>query len=224
MKKPLFWSPIAIVCLSALSAQPTRATIVNGQVDDFEDSTLMDWAGGASPTNISTGGPAGAGDNYLQITSTGGFGPGSRLAAYNDVQWTGDFTSAGVTSIDADVRNFGTTGGLQLRVLLFGNGGSFTSTVALSVVNDGFWHHITLGLTAADLTAVDGANPIDLPMTLAGVSRLLIRHQSGAPGGTFDGTPIAGRLGMDNITATPEPGSLSLLAFGGLALLFRHRR
>jgi hypothetical protein len=209
--------------MAGFSALPANASVVLGQIDDFQDGTVMNWSGGASPTNITTGGPSGAGDKYLQITSTGGFGPGGKLATYCDVQWSGDFTSAGVTSIDADVRNFGSTGNVQLRVLLFGSGGNFTSTVTTSVANDGLWHHITMGITAANLTAVDGANPLDVSLTLADVTRFMIRHQTGAPGGQGDGTPFAGKLGLDNIMAVPEPASLTLLALG-VPLFFRRQR
>jgi hypothetical protein len=223
MKKPLsiYGSVVAFVVALALSATPAVATIVFGQVDDFEDGTTMNWAGGPGQSNIPSGGPAGAGDNYLQIVSTGGGGPGSKMGSFNDNQWTGDYTTAGVTSIDADIRNFGTTGALHLRLLLFGDGGNFTSTIPFVVTNDGAWHDAVFPITPADLTAVDGG--FDVAATLANITRFLIRHQPGAPDGVGGSPSIVGVMGMDNVTALPEPGTLGLLLLGGAALLRRLR-
>ena len=80
-------------------------------IDDFEDGTTAGWHVGdpaqhpAPPVNVSTGGPAGAGDAYLQLQALGGSGAGSRLSVLNLSQWTGDFT--GVPAIEMDVNNFG---------------------------------------------------------------------------------------------------------------------
>ena len=63
-----------------------------GQVDDFQDSTVMFWSGAPDPygpKNVSDGGPAGSGDRYLRISANGGFASGSRLAMYNGLQWAG---------------------------------------------------------------------------------------------------------------------------------------
>ncbi len=214
---------MAIVGSVVLSAPSVRADIALGQSDDFEDDTLMNWNGSflpaTLPMNISTGGPAGAGDNYLQITSSGGGGPGSKLATYNQDQWIGDYTTAGVTSIDVDVRNFSSST-VELRVLLFGGGGEFASAIATPVVNDGFWHHLTLGVGAADLVPNEGADPLDVSLTLADVSRLMLRHQIDVPG---ESPSFVGQIGIDNVTATPEPTALAMLLIGGVAI-FRRRR
>ncbi|MCG8511794.1 MAG: hypothetical protein MI741_21475, partial [Rhodospirillales bacterium] len=99
-------------------------------MDDFEDTTTQGWrvgapGGGAQPINVSTGGPNGAGDAYLQYSSAGGGGPLSRLVFFNDSQWTGDFIGEGITQITADVNNLGSTE-LELR-LAFGTGVSGNS-------------------------------------------------------------------------------------------------
>lgn len=223
MKKSLLESTslFALLAVLALGIAPAQATIVFGQIDDFEDETTQFWSGGSGPANIPTGGPAGVGDHYLQMTATGGSGPGSRLGSYNDNQWNGDYLAAGVTSIEADLRNFGSTGDLSIRLLFFGTGGNFTSTIPLMIPNDGDWHHVIFGITPADLTAVDGG--FDVNATLAGTNRLLIRHQVGLPGGSFAGTAIDGEMGMDNVTALPEPTTLGLV-LGGLLLTVRRRR
>ena len=100
---------VLILALTALTASTAWAVPVG--IDDFEDGTTAGWHVGdpgahpAPPVNVSTGGPAGAGDAYLQLEALGGGGPGSRLSVLNLSQWTGDFTS--VPAIGMDVNNFG---------------------------------------------------------------------------------------------------------------------
>jgi hypothetical protein len=86
-------------------------------VDTFEDGSDFGWhVGGPSsypPTVIDSGGPAGGGDGYLELTSVGGSGPGSRLVVIAGAAWTGDYVAAGVTSIALDVINEGASAALQ---------------------------------------------------------------------------------------------------------------
>lgn len=219
-KNHLSFSALAFAILAMASfATSLKATIVLGQVDDFEDGSVFEWNGGASPTNIATGGPAGAGDNYLQITADRPSGPGSRLAMYNDHQWTGDYIGAGVTAIELDVLNSGLVD-VHLRALsLFGTGGDFTSLNPTIVPADGLWHHVVLSLLPGDLVDVGG---FDYIATFSGLPRLMLRHDPDPASSSGSGDPIMGVLGFDNITATPEPATLGLLALGGL--LFIRRR
>ena len=121
---------IILTIVAGFLAAPSvaAASVVAGQVDDYEDGTVQNWTGSfvGQPTNVATGGPAGVGDNYLQVISTGGAGPGSKLATFNDNgQWAGDYIAAGVTSIQVDMRNFSASGAdLEMRFLIpFGAGG-----------------------------------------------------------------------------------------------------
>ena len=66
------------------------------------------------PEVVATGGSAGAGDQYLKITSQGGSGPGSRLVVLNASQWTGNFLF--ISGIGMDLINLGATD-LQIRLL-----------------------------------------------------------------------------------------------------------
>src|SRR5437899_7506628 len=97
----------------ALGLMPSMAAgqIMFGQVDDFQDGTAAAWQqGGSSPNppfNVSNGGPNGIGDAYLRTISTGGGGPGSKMIMFNTAQWSGDYVSAGVTRITAQLANFG---------------------------------------------------------------------------------------------------------------------
>ena len=102
---------LRVVLVLALSLTASTAWAVPVGFDDFEDGTTAGWDVGnpaghpAPPVNISTGGPAGAGDAYLQLQAFGGGGSGSRLSVLNVSQWTGDFSRR--PAIGMDVNNFG---------------------------------------------------------------------------------------------------------------------
>src|SRR6516164_4335602 len=101
--------------LAAMLVFPTvgASQVVVGQIDTFQDGTTRNWFGPPppnQPVNIATGGPAGAGDAFLRITSTGTSGAGSRLAVLNDQQWSGGQTySPSVAGISMDLENLGST-------------------------------------------------------------------------------------------------------------------
>ena len=89
-----------------LSARPAHA-ITAGQLDTFQDGTTNDWTnGGLAPpiTNIDGGGPGGAGDRYIQMTADGS-GAGGRLTTFNNLQWSGDYISAAINTIEIDLLN-----------------------------------------------------------------------------------------------------------------------
>ena len=119
----------AVVLVGMLLVGPGTAWAVSfGQIDDFQNGTTHSWGGGSAPTNMATGGPAGAGDRFLQLTGSG-FQP---LGMSNVAQWTGDYLAADVTAITADVANFGSSA-VELRVVLvYGAGGDFTSTAIIA--------------------------------------------------------------------------------------------
>lgn len=211
-----------VAALALLSPAAAHAQIAFGQIDDFEDGTVQDWQGSIGNfSNQPNGGPAGAGDNYLEVIGNGGFGSGSRVASFNEDQWSGNYAAAGVTAVRLDMANFGATD-LEMRILLpLAAGGDWTTTVAEVVPADGIWRSYTFSLTEAAMTQVGGAGTF--AQAISGVNRLLIRHETGAPSGIGGGTPIVGTLGLDNITAIPEPSTIALMSLAGLALL-RHRR
>lgn len=183
----------------ALLARPAGA-ITFGQLDDFQDGTTMFWSGGAFPENVASGGPQGGSDKFLRITSNGGIGSGSRLATYNNIQWAGDYSSAGVSVVEMDLKNLGSVL-LSMRAVLFGPTFSrWTSTIATDLPADGQWHHVSFLLAANDMTIVAGFDTF--PATISGAAQLMVRHQLGAPGS--QGTPVASQLGIDNVFATDQ--------------------
>jgi hypothetical protein len=193
-----------------------------GQRDTFEDGTTDGWVVAllgaihpAPPVNVATGGPGGADDNFLQLTSIGGSGPGSQLVAINISQWSGDFITAGIFGIAMDVKNLGQTD-LSLRLVFSDPGVGPPVNVAFSTVPYFLpagrgWIPIHFPITPADLTAESGSVTAALQNTTA----LRLYHSADAD---FPGDPTVAVLGVDNITATPEPTSAVLLGSGLLAL------
>lgn len=218
--------PAFVTVCFAVGAVPAQALTL-GQTDDFEDGTPQGWVvnllgGGGShpapPENVADGGPGGAGDNYLLLTSVGGDGAGSRMAVINGTQWAGNYTTEGVTGIKMSLKNFGDTD-LHVR-LLFERVGDFGPTdVATS---DAFflaagsdWTNASFNISAADLTTLLGTAENALDST---VIRIFSNEDP-----SFPPDPIAAQLGVDDINAVPEPGTMAT-ALMGLAFLARRRR
>lgn len=188
---------------SVLALPAVAHAIVSGQADDFQDGSPAGWTEGEilpspnPPTVVFGGGPAGAGDNYLENVSAGGIGAGSRMVMFNNTQWAGDYLSAGVTRIEVDMANFGATP-LSMRIAIEGGPGErYGSTAAVPLPADGLWHAVTFNLTAADLSLLGGL--ASLNDVLANVTEL--RILSAAAGPAWMGDAIAATLGADNITA-----------------------
>src|SRR5215212_9214500 len=96
-----FYRTVIAAGLLALGmAMPAHAVSL-GQTDTFENGTTQGWVTALlgspnplPPANVPTGGPAGANDNFLLLTSRGGGGPGSRLTGINTSQWAGNYAAA----------------------------------------------------------------------------------------------------------------------------------
>lgn len=212
-----------LLAFAILLSSVANAQVTIGQLDDFQEGTLLNWAGGATLENIPDGGPGGVADRYLQVTSHGGFGGGSRLATYNGAQWSGNYTAAGVSAIDVFLRNLGPTE-LHVRVVLFDLDGvdeRWTSNTPHILAPGSGWQRLTFSITEDDVTRVQGTG--SYANLMLDVDRLMIRHQSGAP--AAEGEAIAGVLGIDNVrAAVPEPTTAAVLLIGLAAIARRRKR
>ena len=210
---------ILTLVISCVLLPPFAQAVVLNQVDTFQDGTAQGW-NPTGVTNIPTGGPAGASDNFIQVSS-GTFGTFPNLATKNsDARWIGNYTSAGVTKLEIDLRNLQTTA-LEIRAVLFNtNTNRATSTVAFNLPVDSNWHHAIFSIQAADLTVVSGAAP--LSTILGNVTQIMFREDTGGP--SSGGSNISSQMGLDNISATPEPACLILLAAGLPFVVARRRR
>jgi len=192
-------------------------------MDTFQDGTTMGWVEGAispnPPTNVANGGPGGVGDRYLQNIASGPpSGAGSKQIMFNRTQWAGDYAAAGITRIDAMVNNLGAND-LYLRLALEGDFFErYASTNAIHLPAGSGWQAVSFDLGPAGLTQISGTDP--LATVLGGISE--VRILSAQSGPTWFGDDVLSILGVDNLTAAPEPGSLLLLVAG--ALVVRRRR
>jgi hypothetical protein len=202
---------------SLMLFSPIAHGIALNQVDSFQDGTAQGWNPGA--TNISTGGPAGSGDRYIQIGS-GLFGSAPNLAVKNsDVRWIGNYTAAGVTRVEVDLRNQQATP-LEMRAVLFnGSTNRATSTIAFNLPADNTWHHAIFNIQAADLTVVNGL--ASAATILSNVTILMFRQDAGSP--SPGGTSVDSQIGLDNIASVPEPASVLLLVAGLMMFVRRSK-
>ncbi len=221
------FAPLLALLLVLMMCPGEVAAVTLGQFDDFEDGTTQNWLVSllgaphpAPPANVPGGGPAGVDDNYLQLTSIGGGGAGSRLTVINVSQWAGDYLAAGVQGISMDLRNL-SNADLSLR-LAFNDAAAgppanvAVSSAPFSLAAGGGWTSAYFPIAPGDLTAILG----DASLALSGATELRLFH--GAATG-FPGEPIVSQLGVDNIRAlsapVPEPSTGLLLGIGVAALV-----
>ena len=81
------------------------------------------------------------------------------MIMFNEAQWTGNYTAAGITRIVADMANFGSTV-LQMRIGLQSGGNAYVSTNAAVLPADGQWHRVGFDLDSASMSQVAGIDPL----------------------------------------------------------------
>ncbi len=202
---------LTVPCLCMISAlmvwHHTASAVAIFQLDNFQSGTVEGWSGGAQPTNISTGGPAGAGDAFLQITSNGAGGPGSKPATHNGgagSNWYGDYSGLDVRAITLDMMNAVSSDPLEMRLVLF-SGDLFaedrwTSVIAEPVPNDGQWHQYRFYISESDLTPEFGT--ISYNDLINQVYQVMVRHDPGTP--SPGGETATAVLGIDNVRLVPN--------------------
>lgn len=192
---------ILILIVILFSSLFVFSQVSTGQIDNFEDGTVQGWFEGASspnpPVNITTDGPEGVNDNYLQDNSSGGFGAGSKMVIRNTTQWSGNYTSEGITAIKFNVRV--TTSNLDVRIAMTGGGGAISSTNAVTVIAGSGWTSIVIPITVADMqtvTAIGAVNGFDIAATLSNCTEFRILSNSSP---SYEGESIASRMEIDNV-------------------------
>src|SRR3954471_1267234 len=161
---------LAAIALCTLSRTACGAAF---HVDDFQSgASTLGWEGGSTPTYMADGGPAGAGDAFIQISAFG-----YHLATKTDApEWMGDYTSIGASKITVDLMSPPSSDPLPIRVVLFGpttTGNRWTSTVAQTIPDDGVWRNYTFSLASSDLTSVLG--DATYSQLMGGVVRVMLR-------------------------------------------------
>ena len=199
----------ALSLLLSLAALPAGA-ITLGQTDDF--SSLQFWQRGV----LAAPGAGGASDPFLQLDSDG-VSQGGNLVSFNQAQWSGDYLAAGVTRITLLLSNLGGSA-LDVR-LAFGDSnaprlsGSWYSTLqAVTLAPGSGWTAVSFDIGAGDLVLTNGS--AGYAQVMSNVFTLRILHSS-SPSSL--GQSVIGTLGIDTISAVPEP---SLAAMLGAAALF----
>ncbi|HSC64003.1 MAG TPA: PEP-CTERM sorting domain-containing protein [Caldimonas sp.] len=223
-----FLLPATIFCVAIVAFAPAHA-VNPGEIDTFSGGIEGWFAGGGPfgqvpptpPAVIASGGPAGAGDSFLQIVANGSAGAGGRLVAMNGAQWAGNYLTAGISAIAMDLRNLGAS---DLTVRLYFEDpipgppvNEAVTTLGVLLPAGGGWTHALFPISPANLTVLQGNATTLLSNTT------VLRIFSGA---ALDFPPdrVAGVLGVDNIQAIPEPETLALVAAGLALVAARTRR
>jgi hypothetical protein len=216
---------LAVALLVTGVAVPAGAALIAGQVDTFEDGGLLAWQAGITnpnaPVNVSTGGPGGpggAGDNFLRLSSNGGSSAGGKLVAFNTNQWAGDYIDAGVDAIRMEVNNQGPTS-LTLRLIFVNNLGQTATTITGVNISAGSgWIPATFPLTPDNLTGGT------LDPVISNVLELNLVHSPTVISARSSAPNVVAQLGVDNITAVPEPSVTLSIVVAALATGSLRRR
>jgi hypothetical protein len=220
---------IGLLVVAIAGAPGAASAIEAGSVDDFEDMTTQGWgsanSGAANPNppqNIAD--PLDAMNRMLSIRSSGVGSAGSRLAALGFGQpWQGDYLAADVVAIELDAINLGSADLFLRLALLMTLDDVLVSVDAFELPAPGAeqtaeWVRHQFSLDLADLECTATCDP---DAVLGDVQE--VRIISSAMGGTRKGDRIAASVGIDLITAVPEPESAQqgAAALGALMLLAR---
>ncbi|MEX2138730.1 MAG: PEP-CTERM sorting domain-containing protein [Pirellulales bacterium] len=193
-----------VFLILGLFASPVAGMVMPGQVDNFEDGTLQNWQAGGlvnpnRPTNVVNGGPMGSGDNFMRLTSNGSFGAGGKLVVFNTSQWSGNYLTADIASIQMQVNNTGSTS-LVLRLIFDDkdHGQTLTTKAPINVAPGTGWTTISFPLDSANL--MGGT----FNTVMASVTEFNLVHSPNIIPTRSVAPNISAQLGVDNITAVPR--------------------
>lgn len=198
------------------------------ETDGFDVDT-ENWTNGGNfnmPVRIMSGGPGGASDPYLQITSAEtipmrksdagakGVAEAPVLVAFNRAQWIGDYgsTGSGPFVFSLQVNNTGSNP-LTLRFAIgsgVGQAGTWYVTdnanaVALAVASG--W--TTVAFSTEDMVlATDSSGSDPLSTVLSGVASVRILHSTTTTYGPGIPDEIDAQVGVDNVQFSQVPVEL----------------
>lgn len=190
--------------LVLLVGPASAGAVTLGQIDTFQDGGVAGWnapGNNTFVTNVPNAGPAGVGDNALNVQAD------LRFVDFNIAQWTGDYIAAGVTRISLDIRHanqYPLTMRLGIANGFFGFGGAgdtYVTNAGIVVPSDDAWHRIVFDVLPGDFVPSfkNTSNPPNAAAALANVTHFRILHN---PTPTdFSGQAVAGSFLMDNILA-----------------------
>jgi hypothetical protein len=201
---------LSAIALVVVQAKPVAGISV-GQLSTFNDD-LEGWSQGrafdsAGVTRAESDGPSGEGDPHMQIIADGA-GTHGGIIAFNVTTWSGDYLSAGVTSISMDVKNFGPDN-LRLRVALGSsaaplNGGTWFSSITPAMLPaGGGWTNIEFPLAEANMALIQGE--LSYADLLSNVVALRILHSLVPDDQGLKN--VEATLGVDNILAIGAPST-----------------
>lgn len=218
---------IASRTLAALLATGSASAVTLFQIDDFNNGTAGWVEGNPSPNPPIATGLGTDGSPFLRNDSSGGGGPGSRMAMFNDLQWTGDYIGAGINGIRLEAGTFGPDI-INLRLGFNGAGGWFT-TAAVPIINndplDPEWQSLFFSILPGDLTHVAQGNG-SYAATMGNVTRMEIFSggNSLGAGSLIRGESINASLLLDQIQAVPEPSSIVFFMVAACMAIARRKR
>ncbi len=186
------------------------AAVYLNRLETFDSPTT--WTSGAGnpnpPAIVPDSGPLGSDDYALQITSTLSSMEGSRLIAFDQLTWVGNYIAEGVDALEMDLRNFSFSSS-SMRVAIHGDGGWWvTPAVVLSAFSP--WTSVSYDLSPGALLNTGGT---DVTLTLSTVDEIRILHSTSP---TFRGDTGQRSVLVDNIHAIPEPSVAALFAIFGM--------
>jgi hypothetical protein len=219
-----------IAAVMTLSNPWALGVVSMTSIDNFVSSSESWQVGGAGiqPVRVASAGPDGQ-IGYLSHFSDGSSANGKWLMWTEHSDWTGNYTSAGITEISLEAKVSSGTGPVNLRVAFDGPGGWFYySTPTPSDVN---WNALRFFLDSSNFTYATGSGGSGVYQdTFSAVTRFEILAGGGAVsyrsgGDLLQAGTSSNTIFIDNISAVPEPSALSLLTIGlsGLAMMRRRR-
>ena len=190
----------ALFSASLCFAGASHAQVTFGHLDNFQDGTTQGWGDGqGSGDNISTGGPAGAGDAYFAYT------PFNKLVFFNQTTWVGNYLTAHVSRIEFDAANFGDADTLHVRVAAFSEANfsrnAFATVQSVDLPPDHSWHHVAFDLSPGAMTVVGGSLDYNTLMSSVGQLRILSAQLP-----SYQGDFVQDTLAVDNVRALALPG------------------